>query len=139
MNDKCLIILKGYELMQEIANGKIKEGTKFRDLTDNNYEDDSNIYRYENKNFIGRWGGTNILKLLNHDFKIIENEEEIDIQAINENDYIIEYRSKDIFTSETLNDLIYKIVFEIMRNRNKQNEILKAVKQLDKKINKEEM
>ena len=72
MNKKCLIILKGYELMQEIANGKIKEGTKFRDLTDSNYADNSNIYRYENKNFIGRYGGTNILKLLNHDFEILE-------------------------------------------------------------------
>lgn len=30
MNKKCLIILKGCELLQEIANGKIKEGTKFR-------------------------------------------------------------------------------------------------------------
>lgn len=84
MNKKCLIILKGYELMQEIANGKIKEGTKFRDLTDSNYEDNSNIYRYENKNFIGRWGGTNILLLLKHDFEILEDEEEIDIQSIEE-------------------------------------------------------
>lgn len=82
MNKKCLIILKGYELMQEIANGKIKEGTKFRDLTDNNYADDSNIYRYENNNVIGRWGGTNILKLLNHDFEILEDEEETGISKL---------------------------------------------------------
>ena len=56
--------------MQEIANGKIKEGTKFRDLTDSNYEDNSNIYRYENKNFIGRYGGKNILYILKNDFEI---------------------------------------------------------------------
>lgn len=67
-----------------------------------------------------------------------EDQEEIDIQGINENDFIIEYHSKDIFTTETLDVLFHKIALEIMRNRNKQNEILKAVKQLDKKINREE-
>lgn len=116
MNKKCLIILKGYELMQEIANGKIKEGTKFRDLTDSNYADNSNIYRYENKNFIGRYGGTNILKLLNHDFEILEDEEEIDIQSIQELDELSDCEERNM----------------------KINEILKAVKQLDKKINKED-
>lgn len=118
MNKKCLIILKGYELMQEIANGKIKEGTKFRDLTDSNYADNSNIYRYENKNFIGRYGGTNILKLLNHDFEIIEEEDKqlIDIQDIEDLDIQLDYTGTAT-----------RIV----------NELVKAVKQLDKKINKE--
>ena len=113
MNKKCLIILKGYELMQEIANEKIKEGTKFRDLTDNNYANDSNIYRYENNNFIGRWGGTNILLLLKHDFEILEDEDEIDIQAI-----------EDLGISS--NNIAEKI-----------SELIRTVKQLDKKINKE--
>jgi len=123
MNKKCLIILKGYELMQEIANGKIKEGTKFRDLTDSNYEDNRNIYRYENKNFIGRWGGTNILLLLKHDFEILEDEEEIDIQCIKEMEYLEDYEADKT---------------DIRLNRDKINELLKAVKQLDKKINKED-
>ena len=123
MNKKCLIILKGYELMQEIANKRIKEGTKFRDLTDNNYADDSNIYRYENNNFIGRWGGTNILLLLKHDFEILEDEEEINIQGIKEMEYLEDYEADKT---------------DIRLNRDKINEILKAVKQLDKKIDKED-
>ena len=124
MNKKCLIILKGYELLQEIANGKIKEGTKFRDLTGSSYEDESNIYRYENENFIGRWGGTNILKLLNHDFEILEDKEEIDIEEIGElpEDFDASFYDKH----------------SIKANRYKINEILRAVKQLDKKINKED-
>ena len=73
--------IKGYELMKLIAENQIKSGTKFKDLTDNNYADDRNIYRYENNNFIGRWGGTNILLLLKHDFEILEDEEEIDIET----------------------------------------------------------
>ena len=121
MNKKCLIILKGYELMQEIANGKIKEGTKFKDLTDNNYADDRNIYRYENNNFIGRYGGTNILKLLNHDFEILEDEEEIDIQGIEE-------------IAETINASSNIKEARAVRI----NQLIRAVKQLDKKINKED-
>lgn len=141
MNKKCLIILKGYELMQEIANGKIKYGTKFRDLTDSNYEDNSNIYRYENKNFIGRYGGTNILKLLNHDFEILEDEEEIDIQSIEETEiknkdgaeyyeyYNGGYSESGYTKNYSLDDL---------QSRKIINQLIKAVKQLDKKINKED-
>lgn len=124
MNKKCLIILKGYELMQEIANKRMKEGTKFRDLTDNDCADYRNIYRYENNNFIGRWGGTNILKLLNHDFEILEDEEEIDIKEIKEFP-VSAIEVAAINENEKL--IAYKI-----------NDLVKAVKQLDKKIDKED-
>ena len=134
MNKKCLIILKGYELMLEIASGKIKEGTKFKDLTVNNYADDRNIYRYENNNFIGRWGGTNILKLLNHDFEILEDEEEIDIQGIEEKDI-----SYVICDSDFEEGCITKLLNRFFKENQKYiDEILKAVKQLDKKMKKEE-
>ena len=112
-------IVKGYELMTMIAEKQIKSGTKFKDLTDDNYADNSNMYRYENNNFIGRWGGTNILMLLNNDFEIIENEdiELIDIQAIKDLEIQLDYTGT---ATRIVNDLI------------------QAVKQLDKKINKED-
>ena len=128
MNEKCLIILKGYELMKEIANGKIKERTKFRDLTDNNYEDNSNIYRYENNNFIGRYGGTNMLNLLNHDFEIIEDEEiKIDIQSI-----------KVPTSMEVGAECGDKTMTAFLKIQRALFELTLAVKQLDKKINKED-
>ena len=40
--------------------------------------DNYNLYRYEHNNFIGRYGGTNILMLLNDDFELIEDEIDID-------------------------------------------------------------
>lgn len=128
MNKKCLSILKGYELMQEMANGKIKEGTKFRDLSDDNYADNSNIYRYENNNFIGRYGGTNILKLLNHDFEILEDEEiKIDIQSI-----------KVATSVEVGDECSDKTMTAFLKIQRALLELTLAVKQLDNKINKED-
>lgn len=113
------MILKGYELLKEIADGNIKEGTKFIDITEKNYADYSNVYRYKNKNFIGRWGGTNLLMLLNHDFEIIEeSEQDIDIQNIEELLPIEDYEFDK--TDGRL-------------NRDKINELIRAVKQLDNK------
>lgn len=133
--------IKGYEVMKLIAEKQIKVGQEFLF---------TNADGVEEKIF---WNGENFkyfeaerdyvlsdvgdIEFAVGDFEILENEEEIDIQGINENDYRIEYHSKDIFTTENLNNLFYKMAFEIMRNRNEQNEILKAVKQLDKKINKQ--
>lgn len=138
MNKKIKVI----ELLNLLAENKIEKATKIK------YG--GTIYIVDFPNLCGIYpeGGTtkvseslfseiNILSL-NDEVEILEDEEEIDIQGINENNYRIEYHSKDIFTTEILNDLFYKIAFEIMRNRNEQNEILKAVKQLDKKINKED-
>lgn len=134
--------IKGYEVMKLIAEKQIKVGQEFLfTYTDGVKEkifwDGENFKYFEAENsFVLRTVGD--IEFAVGDFEILEDEEEIDIQAINENDYKIVYWTKNIFTSETINDLFHKIVFEIMRNRNKQNEILKAVKQLDKKINKEE-
>lgn len=138
MNKKCLIILKGYELMQEIANGKIKEGTKFRDLTDSNYEDNSNIYRYENKNFIGRYGGINILLLLKHDFEILEDEEEIDIQSIEETEIKNKDGAEYYNGGYTESGYTKNYSLDDLQSRKIINQLIKAVKQLDKKINKED-
>ena len=61
--------------------------------------------------------------MLNHDFKILEDEEEINIQGIKEMEYLEDYEADKT---------------DIRLNRDKINEILKAVKQLDKKIDKED-
>ena len=80
---------------------------------------DSNIYRYENRNFIGRFGGTNIMVLLNNTFELIEEEQEIDIQDINE------MLNPNQWTANDLD------IQNIVRNI---NELTRAVKQLDNKI-----
>lgn len=121
-------IVKGYELMTMIAEKQIKSGTKFKDLTDDNYADNSNMYRYENNNFIGRWGGTNILNLLNHDFEIIEDEEiKIDIQSI-----------KVPTSMEVGDECGDKTMTAFLKIQRALFELTLAVKQLDKKINKED-
>lgn len=126
--------IKVIELFNMIANGNIPEMIEYNCQRYQWYFDE---YRRleDDCRLTDLWKTEQIL---NDEVEILEDEEEIDIQAINENDYRIEYHSKDIFTTENLNDLFYKVAFEIMRNRNEQNEILKAVKQLDKKINKED-
>lgn len=80
------------------------------------YYPDSNIYRYEHGNLLGRFGGFNILNILNKDFEIIQEQDEIDIQAIEE------FNSK--YTMNT-------VEFEL---QDKLNEVVRAIKQLDNKI-----
>lgn len=111
-------VYKGYELMKMFAEKQIKNGTKFKDLTDNNYADNSNIYRYENNNFIGRYGGLNILMLLKHDFELIEDE--IDINSIekfeiDKNNFIqtelgaFKTRKMDIAFLDKINELVQAV------------------------------
>jgi hypothetical protein len=109
---------KGYELLKAIADGEIKEGTRFKCLNEKpiQYYSDSNIYRYEHGNFLGRFGGFNILNILNKDFEIVEKQDEIDIDSIEE------YKQEH---SERCIDVDI---------RNKLNEILQAVKQINKEV-----
>ncbi len=89
------------------------------------YYPDSNIYRYEHGNLLGRFGGFNILNILNKDFEIIQEQDEIDIQSIKELNKEIAYINIDIATAWTPSE---KIIIE------QQNKIIRAIKQLDKKI-----
>ena len=83
------------------------------------YYPDSNIYRYEHGNLLGRFGGFNILNILNKDFEIIQEQDEIDIQAIEE------ITAEDLTNSDGMG---------FLREINKFNEIIRAIKQLDNKI-----
>ena len=105
---------KGYELLKAIADGEIKDGTKFKCLNEKpmQYYTDSNIYRYEHGSLLGKFGGFNILSIVNKDFEIVQKQDEIDIDSIEELEGIIEYSTE----------------------RNTINQLIQAVKQLKKEI-----
>lgn len=111
-------IYKGWELMKKIVDGEIKEGTKFRCLDEKLMEHypDSNMYRYEHGNFLGRFGGFNILSIVNKDFEIVQKQDEIDIDNIEE------------FKSVTNN------IDGTICMMSKINELVQAVKQINKKV-----
>ena len=103
---------KGYELLKAIADGEIKDGTKFKCLNEKpmQYYTDSNIYRYEHGSLLGKFGGFNILSIVNKDFEIVQKQDEIDIDSIEELEGIVEYSTE----------------------RNTINQLIQAVKQLNK-------
>lgn len=109
-------IYKGWESIKAIADGEIKEGTKFKCLNEKpmQYYTDSNIYRYEHGSLLGRFGGFNILSIVNKDFEIVQKQDEIDIDSIKELEGIVEYATEQ----DTINKLI------------------QAVKQIDKRVKK---
>lgn len=76
------------------------------------YYADSNIYRYEHGNFLGKFGGFNILSIVNKDFEIVQKQEEIDIDSIEKLEGIVKYATE----------------------RNTINELIQAVKQLNKEV-----
>ena len=76
------------------------------------YYTDSNIYRYEHGSLLGRFGGFNILSIVNKDFEIVQKQDEIDIDSIEELEGIVEYSTE----------------------RNTINQLIQAVKQLRKEV-----
>lgn len=76
------------------------------------YYTDSNIYRYEHGSLLGRFGGFNILSIVNKDFEIVQKQDEIDIDSIEELEGIVEYSTE----------------------RNTINQLIKAVKQLKEEV-----
>lgn len=111
---------KGYELLKAIADGKIKDGTKFKCLNEKpmQYYTDSNIYRYEHGSFLGRFGGFNILSIVNKDFEIVQKQDEIDIDSIGE----LKAVTNNIDGTACI--------------MNKINELVQAVKQINKEVKK---
>lgn len=109
---------KGYELLKAIADGKIKDGTKFKCLNEKpmQYYTDSNIYRYEHGSFLGRFGGFNILSIVNKDFEIVQKQDEIDIDSIGE-------------LKSVTNNIDGTVCIMV-----KINELVQAVKQLKKEV-----
>ena len=56
--------IKGHEIFKLIANKEVKDGTQFRML------EDKNIYTYRNNNFVCKYGGMNVIAILNNEFEI---------------------------------------------------------------------
>lgn len=127
MNKKIKVI----ELLNIVARGKdIPKKIKVYLRKDGEQMPDYYIFNdygyYENskeESFVEDW--LNNTMKLNEEVEILEDEEEIDIQGI---DIIRDYRTSD--------DDLYNDNFGDFKSTI--NELVKAVKQLDKKINKEE-
>ena len=108
---------KGYELLKAIADGEIKEDTKFREMVENRYyifkdrelweQEDTGIYNSKLDN----------LQIIYGAFELIEDE--IDIDSIEE---ILKIEEYEVDKTDTV------------INRNKINELVQAVKQLNKEI-----
>ncbi len=117
-------IYRGYELMQAIAERKIKEGTEFIFKGEDDYEE-SVIWNGENIKY--KNSNENLLKdIPDHEFiygtfELIEDEE-IDIPNIEELD------------THTFDSNIRTIT---VQNRNKINEIIKMFNQVIKMFNQE--
>ena len=117
-------IYKGYKLIKAIVDGEIKEGQQFNIYENGKLYFDTPVY-YRNE--VLRHNGTllteflTLRNILNLDFELIEDEE-IDIDNIEELLKIEEY---EVDKTDTV------------INRNKINELVRAVKQLDKRTRKE--
>lgn len=104
---------KGYELVQAIAGGKIKEDTEFLAKCQVMYWDGNNIAYKSNPNMT-----LSLLQLANTEFVLLN--EEIDIQEIEEYEFP-SYADKLTPIENKLLELI--------------NVHTKAIKQLDRKVN----
>ena len=137
--------IKGYELMKLIAEGQIKEGQKFLYMKKCGispieiYWSGRNFIYCNSEKFVLR--DEREIDFILGDFEILEDEEEIDIQSIEEteikNDGFTEYFEYDNggFTESGYSKNYSR---EDVQTRKSINQLIKAVKQLDKKINKEE-
>lgn len=137
-------IVDSNELLRLAREGKIKNGTKI--ISNDKCEF---LYVFRNKTF---WNDRNeemaVSELMYHRFKILsEEDEEIDIQSIEhkELDILQEVLGKcDLWQGNE--DYILKVINEnnnrlanaILKVSNENKTILKAIKQLDKKIKEEE-
>ena len=107
---------KGYELLKAIADGEIKEGTKFiiKDFSNNKiiYFNGNDLWCENNGAPV--FDTMYLINFLNYTFELIEDE--IDIDSIE--DYKQEHTERCIDVD----------------TRNKINELVRAVKQLNKKV-----
>lgn len=112
---------KGWELMKAIAEGEIKEGSRIINNTNRIFEFDGSNFRdtYEGNYLIDIYDE---IDLVTAEFELLENE--IDIDSIEE----LEVRQN--YGCEIINEDNIHLLFE------RQNEILQAVKQIDKRVKK---
>jgi hypothetical protein len=108
--------INGIELLRRIKDDELKYGTKIKNIKTGAiyvYYDGTALWRIEENKELEE---VRISVLVTGEFEIIEEDEEIDIQAIEEINFIVGDDENDTDIA------------------NKVNELIKAVKQLDKKI-----
>ena len=116
---------KGYELIKEIAEGNIKDGTRFKDSSGNVYIKTNDVGYLEDEK------GHTILdcfysldELALCTFTLIEDNNEIDIDSIEELPEWVTRRNGEVTQSEGKRlEMAYKI-----------NELIQAIKQHDREI-----
>ena len=118
-------IYKGYELLKMLSKGEISLNQKVSTL--------SLDYKKCTIGFVIKDTAENIMDL---DFELIEDE--IDIQEIEEVAKMSFNFHKNNYTDSELSNNFETIVELLNRQSNKQNEIIKALKQLDKKLEEKE-
>ena len=120
MNKKIKVI----ELLNKIyANLDVPKRLKLGEIEYLYSEIHADYYNKRFEKFLFPHLAIHKVNWLSIELEILEDEEEIDIQDIKEMEYLEDYEADKT---------------DIRLNRDKINEILKAVKQLDKKINKED-
>ncbi len=117
-------IYKGWELMKAIADGKIKNGTKVisKDCSNNRiiYFNVNELYWKDNGESV--FNSICLPDFLNDNFELIEYEVGIDIDSI-----------EKLGISEKDNKVYSPIIID---NRIKINQLIQAVKQIDKRVKK---
>ena len=100
----------GWELMKAIADGEIKKGTKFKDKYKSEVEWNGNnlVFMDSDENYMSTISD---IYFINEEFEVIEDE--IDIDSIKEMEL------------DVIDDVTYYI-----------NDLIKAVKQIDKRVKK---
>lgn len=123
-------IVDGVELLRMIRDKELKKGDKVQHF----YSDE--IYEIGNVDLVSIENETELLsdsigiiEFSNMEFRILsEEDEEIDVQSIEKLDEWITRRNGEVTQTEG----------KILDIANKTNELLKAIKQLDKKIKEKE-
>lgn len=126
---------KGYELMQAIVEGKIKKGADFKARNGTEMYFDGSILRFKKRYYDVEVNEEIKMSWLRGEFELIEDKEEIEIQAIEEQTTKISFNfHKDSYTAHEIDHNFEKITEYLNIYNNKQNELIKAIKQIDKQI-----
>ena len=133
-------MIKGYELYELIAKGNTLQNTKIIDAR-------NKVWKFDGAEFVKETGDSDVysdLEFATMDFKIIEDEEEIDIQSIEHEDVEIVqeilgkcdlWKGNEEYILKVIKENNNRIVDAVLKLAKENRTIIKAVKQLDKKVN----
>lgn len=126
---------KGYELMQAIVEKKIKKGANFKTGNGTEMYFDGSILRHKRRYCDVEANEEIGMSWLRGEFELIEDKEEMNIQEIEEQTTTISFNfHKDSYTANEIDYNFEKITEYLNIYNNKQNELIRAIKQIDKQI-----